>query len=71
MPRIPVLVRRVRAVRDLVLEQAGDVPGLLQQSLKFPYLFHIFPSTAPCKIHRLANEPNSLAHFLVADAISA
>jgi hypothetical protein len=71
MPRVPVLVRWVWAVGYFVLKVAGDVPGLLQQSLKFPYLFHIFPSTPPCKIHRLANEPNSLAHFLVADAISA
>jgi hypothetical protein len=58
-------------VGDFFLEPTRYVTRLVQESLKFPYLLHIFPSTPPCKIHRLANEPNSLAHFLVADAIRA
>jgi len=67
MPRIPVLVRRVWAMRDLILEQAGDVPGLLQQPLQFHDAALIFPSTLACPANRLSDEPGSLAHFRLAD----
>jgi hypothetical protein len=67
MPRIPVLVRRVWAVRHLILEQARHVPGLLQQPLQFHDAALIFPSTLACPANRLSDEPGSLAHFRLAD----
>jgi hypothetical protein len=69
MPHVAVLVCGVWAIGDLVLQQAGHVSGLLQQSLEFPYSLNIFPGALACPIDRFTNEPHRLAHFLVADAI--
>jgi hypothetical protein len=67
MPRVPVLVRRVWAVRYFVLEQARHVSGLLQQSLQFQDASVVFASTLACPVDRLGDEPGSLAHFRLAD----
>jgi hypothetical protein len=56
-------------VGDFFLEATRYVTSLVQKSLKFPYLVHIFPSTPPCKLHRLTNQPNGVANFLAANAI--
>jgi hypothetical protein len=69
MPRVPVLVRWVWAVRDLILEQAGDVPGLLQQPLQFHDASVVFPSTLACPADRLSDKPGGLAHFRLADLL--
>jgi hypothetical protein len=47
-------------VRYFVLQQARDVPGLLQESLKFHDASLVFPSALACPVHRLGDEPGSL-----------
>lgn len=59
-------MRWVWAVGYFVLEQAGDVPGLLKQPLQFDYAAVIFPSTLACPPNRFLDEPGSLAHFTLA-----